>query len=76
MEIGFLAIGLIWLVSVAFACLVFGFWIWMLIDCLSNEPSQGNDKLVWALVIIFTHGLGAAIYYFVRRPDRISQFGK
>ena len=23
------------------------FWLWMLIDCLSNEPS-GNEKILWA----------------------------
>jgi uncharacterized protein YneF (UPF0154 family) len=52
-----------------------GFWIWMLVDCLSNEPSGGNDKLIWALVIVFTGWIGAAIYFFVRRPQRKTQFG-
>ncbi len=51
------------------------FWVWMLVDCVSNEPSEGNDKLIWALVIIFLNFLGAAIYYFVRRPQRIEQLG-
>ncbi len=46
------------------------FWLWMLIDCLRNEPSDGNDKIVWVLVIIFTNWIGALIYYFVRRPER------
>lgn len=46
------------------------FWIWMLVDCLTNEPSVGNDKLVWALVIVFLNGFGALLYYFVRRPQR------
>ena len=47
------------------------FWIWMLIDCATKEPSQGNDKVIWILVIIFTHFIGALIYYFIRRPERI-----
>ncbi len=51
-------------------------WIWMLIDCLTKEPSEGNDKLVWALVIIFGQALGAIIYYFVRRPERIKKYGE
>lgn len=51
------------------------FWIWMLIDCLMNEPSEGNDKLIWALVILLTHGVGAIVYFLVRRPQRIEQFG-
>jgi hypothetical protein len=52
------------------------FWIWMLVDCLMNEPSQGNEKVIWAIVILLTHLLGAALYYFIRRPKRIEEFGK
>ena len=52
------------------------FWIWMLIDCAMNEPSEGNDKVVWIVVILLTHLLGAIIYFFVRRPRRIEQYGK
>ena len=51
-------------------------WIWMLIDCATNEPSEGNEKIVWILVIVFTHALGALIYLLARRPDRIRQYGK
>lgn len=46
------------------------FWLWMLIDCLSKEPS-GNEKILWAVVILFTHLLGALLYYFIRRPQRM-----
>ena len=46
------------------------FWIWMIVDCATNEPPNTNDKLVWLLVIILTHLVGAAIYYFARRPER------
>lgn len=52
------------------------FWIWMLIDCLKNEPSIGNDKIIWALVIVFLSYLGAFLYYLVRRPERIKQTGQ
>jgi hypothetical protein len=51
------------------------FWIWMLVDCAMKEPSQGNDKIVWVLVILFTHVIGAALYFFIRRPKRIAQTG-
>lgn len=43
----------------------------MLIECATKEPSEGNDKLIWLLVIIFTQLIGALIYYYVRRPQRI-----
>jgi len=51
-------------------------WIWMLIDCAVNEPSEGNDKIVWILVIIFLNWLGSLIYFLVRRPTRIAQYGR
>lgn len=51
-------------------------WVWMLIDCVQNEPSEGNDKIVWLLVIVLLNGLGALLYFFIRRPDRIDTYGK
>ena len=51
------------------------FWIWMLVDCATKEPSQGNDKVVWILVIALTHWIGALIYFLVRRPQRKKEFG-
>jgi len=51
-------------------------WIWMLIDCGMNEPPEGNEKIVWILVIVFTHWIGALIYLLARRPQRIREVGK
>jgi len=51
-------------------------WIWMLVDCATKEPAEGNEKIVWILVIVLTHWLGALIYLLVRRPNRIQQFGR
>ena len=45
-------------------------WIWMLVDCATNEPSEGNDKVVWILIIALTFWIGALIYLIVRRPKR------
>ena len=45
-------------------------WIWTLIDCIQNEPSEGNDKIIWILVIVLTNWIGALIYLVVRRPQR------
>ena len=52
------------------------FWIWALIDCLNNESSEGNEKIVWILVIILLGAVGALLYYTVRRPTRIKEVGK
>lgn len=66
------------LVLAIFALGVLGtiLWIWMLIDCATKEPSTGNDKVVWILVIALTHWIGAFIYLLVRRPQRIAQTGR
>ena len=52
------------------------FWIWMLIDCATKERNDGNQKIVWILIILFTHLIGAAIYFFVRRPTRMAETGQ
>jgi len=66
---------LLMLVFVPVVLLLLAFWVWMLVDCATKEPSAGNDKVIWILVIIFTHWIGALIYYFVRRPERKKLFG-
>jgi hypothetical protein len=57
--------------------LVFGvagtvFWVAMIIECATKESNRDN-KLIWILIIIFTHWIGALIYYLVRRPQRIAE---
>ena len=44
---------------------LFVFWILMIVDCVQRKFKNDNDKLVWILVLIFLHVLGALIYYFV-----------
>ncbi len=66
MVVSFIGVALVGLISLG----CFAFWVWMLIDCLSNEPSEGSDKVVWALVLILLPFIGALIYFFVRRPQR------
>lgn len=52
------------------------FWLWMFVECLTKEPSEGNDKLIWALVIFFGNFLGALLYLLLRRNERIDRFGE
>ncbi len=52
------------------------FWIKMLIECVMKEPDTGNTKLVWVIIIVFTHIIGALIYYVVRRPQRYAEVGR
>ena len=68
-----LLIVLLWLLFVA------GFltlWIWTLIDCIRNEPAEGNDRIVWVVVIAVANWVGALIYLIVRRPQRKATLGR
>jgi len=50
-------------------------WIWTLIDCITNEPQEGNERIVWVVVIAVAQLVGALIYLIVRRPKRIAMLG-
>ena len=52
------------------------FWIWMLIDCVTKETNEGSNRLIWVLIILFTHWIGALIYLIVRRPQRKAEVGR
>jgi hypothetical protein len=57
----FLIFAFIFLFSIA----AMAFWIWMLVDCAQRKFKKENDKVVWILVIVLTHWIGALIYYFM-----------
>ena len=59
-----------------FSLLYFAFWVFTLIDCIQNEPSEGNTKIIWILILLFAQGVGPLIYFLVRRPERVSMYGK
>ncbi len=65
----FIFFGIIGLVGLAF-------WIWAIVDCATNEPSTGNDKVIWILIIVLTSWLGALLYLCIRRPQRMREFGR
>jgi nitrate reductase gamma subunit len=68
--------ALVGLIVLCVVIAIFAFWIWMIVDCATKEPSEGNDKLVWIVIILFAQIIGALIYYFVRRPQRFAQLGR
>jgi divalent metal cation (Fe/Co/Zn/Cd) transporter len=53
------------LIVFASALFLFIFWLCMLIDCLKRDFKKDVEKIVWVIVIIFLHIIGAIIYYFV-----------
>lgn len=48
-------------------------WLWALISCLTvrqEHDFRTGTKLIWVLVILLGHGLGAVLYLLLGRPDR------
>ena len=67
------------LITLVFSLIGLGtfiFWIWSIIDCAQNEPAEGNDKIIWIIIILFLNFLGSLIYFFARRSKRIREYGK
>ena len=46
------------------------FWLWMLIDCLFNKSLRGTQKVLWLLLIFFTHMIGAIVYFIIGRSKK------
>jgi Na+-driven multidrug efflux pump len=68
-----LSLFFVLIIPIVLAC--FGFWLWMLIDCATNEADHGNNKVVWIIIIVFAHIVGAIIYWIFRRDQRIAEVG-
>jgi hypothetical protein len=44
------------------------FWIVEIIDAVRRDFAEPSEKIIWLLVIILTHFLGALVYYFAGKP--------
>lgn len=63
-------------VAIAFSIIVaIGIPLIALVDILKNE-FKGNDKLIWVLIIIFLGIIGAILYYFIGRQQKLPNEGK
>ncbi|MEM9702429.1 MAG: hypothetical protein AAF907_08300 [Planctomycetota bacterium] len=56
--------------------LLIGAWSWMMADVLRHEPNDGPDKLLWAFAVLLFWPLSGAYYFFVRRPERLREYGE
>jgi hypothetical protein len=56
--------------GLALALVAFLFWIWMLIDALTNASLDPTMKLVWGAVVFFLPVLGGLAYLLVGRKPR------
>jgi hypothetical protein len=63
---------LMFLLALPLALALFAFWIWMLISAIQNRGLTDNEKIVWVLVVVLLHWLGALLYFFIGHPKRNS----
>ena len=42
-----------------------------LIDIIRSDFQGPNDKLIWVIVVLFLNVLGAALYLFIGRNQRV-----
>ena len=61
---GFGLIGILLLIAASL------FWIWMLVDAIINPALKDTEKLIWVAVVLFTHFLGAILYFLLVRAQR------
>jgi hypothetical protein len=57
--------GLTPLIMFAMTVVSLAFWIFGLVHLLRNRSIEGNDRIVWLLVVILLNALGAVLYFFV-----------
>ena len=60
------------LFCILFGLAVMAFWIWMLVDCITNKGLRDGEKVGWALAIVFLHIIGSLLYLFIGHPKRNS----
>lgn len=44
-----------------------GFTIWMIVDAVQRDERVLPGKMKWVILMIFTGGIGALIYFFTRK---------
>jgi hypothetical protein len=59
-----LAFGGVFLIIVI---LLLAFWIWMIVDVAKRKFKNDLEKIIWLLIIVFVHWIGALVYFIVIR---------
>ena len=65
--IRFMVVAVVWYIV---------FWIWMLVDCIRNEPAGSSERITWIMIMLVIGPIGAMAYSLNRRKQRIREFGR
>ncbi|MVM31830.1 hypothetical protein GO755_17410 [Spirosoma sp. HMF4905] len=60
-------------IAIFLLALILGFLlpIIALVDIIRSEFKGTNDKLIWVIIVLFLNFLGALLYFFIGRNQRI-----
>ncbi len=59
------------LIALALWILPLILWIWALVDIIGSNFT-GNNKVLWVLIVLFFPFVGALIYLFVGRGQKVN----
>jgi len=45
-------------------------WIWALVDLIKSDFKDNTNKIIWALVIIFTFPIGPVLYLAIGKNGK------
>ena len=62
--------------AVLWLALSAGFWLWTLVDCVAHEPREDGSRALWLTILLSTSLIGACLYCFLRRPERLAEQGR
>jgi len=65
--------GLLWwpafaffgLIGMLIGALLFVLWVWMIVDCAKRNFRDGNEKIMWLVIIVLGSWVGAIVYYIL-----------
>lgn len=55
------------LLLIALGLSIFGFWLYALIEIISDEFKNDTDKLLWFLLVFFLPFVGTIVYFSIGR---------
>jgi preprotein translocase subunit YajC len=71
-----IGLGMMELVILLVLAFGFAFWVWMLTEAATKEAAESQDRLIWVLIVLLSSVIGAAVYFLVRRPQRMATLGR
>jgi hypothetical protein len=47
------------------------FWVFAIVDIVRRDFTDPNMKIVWLIVVIFSHWIGSILYYAIGRQQGV-----